>query len=143
MHKIYKQQKGFTMVELILVIALLSILSAVAFSQFINVTAASNSAAREGVVGSVRSGIYLVQCENSANPGIASPNPPASLDSDNSSPWFDTVIMNGVIDDHWSSPAANIFVYTNDDSVTTSTYTYAPLGAANEGSFTCTAGACI
>lgn len=56
-----KNQKGFTLVELIVVIVILGILAATALPRFINLTADARMAAMNGVAGGMRSAVALAQ----------------------------------------------------------------------------------
>ncbi len=58
-----KRQAGFTIVELVVVIALLGILAAVALPRFVSVTGDAKKAAVEGVAGSLKSGIAMVKAQ--------------------------------------------------------------------------------
>lgn len=64
-----KQQRGFTLVELIVVIVILGILAATALPRFINVTTEARSAAVDGVAGALRSAVGLVQAKYTAAGG--------------------------------------------------------------------------
>ena len=64
-----KQQQGFTLVELIVVIVILGILAATALPRFINVTTEARSAAVDGVAGALRSAVGLVQAKYTAAGG--------------------------------------------------------------------------
>lgn len=56
-----KKQAGFTIVELVVVIALLGILAAVALPRFLNVTNDAHIASNEGTAGALRSAVGLVK----------------------------------------------------------------------------------
>lgn len=56
-----QNQKGFTLVELIVVIVILGILSATALPRFINVTNEARVAAVNGLAGGLRSGVAVAQ----------------------------------------------------------------------------------
>jgi len=63
-------QKGFTLIELVLVIAILGILSAVAIPKLFNITSDAQTAATQGVAGALASGNaenYAVRTEKATN----------------------------------------------------------------------------
>lgn len=58
-----RKQSGFTIIELIVVIALLGILSAVALPRFINVTSQAHDAAVEGAGAGLATGVALLKAQ--------------------------------------------------------------------------------
>ena len=71
-----KNNKGFTMIELVVVIAILGILAAVALPRFINVSDDAHESAVKGAGGALASAVLLVraQWEVNRNNGTATPN---------------------------------------------------------------------
>lgn len=109
-------KKGFTLIELIMIIVILGILAAVAVPKYFDLQASAKLAAEKGVVGGVRAGIYTYFANNKAYP--------ATLDSAatvcaSATPCFDTVLGQGGITADWTKsglgytgPAGNTYTYT-------------------------------
>lgn len=71
-----QRSKGFTLIELVVVIVILGILAAVALPRFINVTKDAHESAVKGAGGALASAVLLVrsQWEVNRNNGTATPN---------------------------------------------------------------------
>jgi MSHA pilin protein MshA len=110
-------RKGFTLIELIMIIVILGILAAVAIPKYFNLQSDANTAAEKGVVGGVRAGIHTYFAQNKTFPGSLDGASPAVCSSSNV--CFDTVLSQGGITSDWTKASAN--TYTGPAGTT---YTY-------------------
>ena len=71
-----KQQKGFTLIELVVVIVILGVLAAVALPRFMNATEDAHTAAVQGTGGALAAGVALVRSQWELNrvKGDTTPN---------------------------------------------------------------------
>jgi prepilin-type N-terminal cleavage/methylation domain-containing protein len=111
-----KTQQGFTLIELVLVIALLGVLAMTALPQYFSISltnARTNS--RDAVVGAVQAGLALYAANQIAAGNAESY--PATLDSATAAaatvlnPVFDTIIQNGITR-NWTKDSGTCYDYT-------------------------------
>ncbi len=128
-------QRGFTLIELVLVITILGILAVSALPNFINVAGQARRSSRDGVSGAARAGIALFRANDlvvNGPPGVYPPTLDAAAAGACSAanPCFGTIVTNGITDGAWSK--TNNTTYVFNDGTSNFTYTYT---AAN-GTFT-------
>lgn len=133
-------QKGFTLIELILVIVILGILAAVAAPQFFDMTDDARQAQRDSVVSTIGSAVNMTRSDNLMN-GVV-PAIPAQLDAHpdgsacaDATPCFDGVLQGGIVDNSWNKVDATNYTHDMQDGNPARTYT---LDVAT-GTFLCTA----
>ena len=118
-----KNQKGFTLIELVLVITILGILAVAALPQFIDVSTNAATSAHQGVAGSVREGIALSRANDLVTNGPPG-SYPATLDSNADgacATCFGSVLQQAVSDGSWTK-AGTAYTYSNGS--VTQVYTY-------------------
>lgn len=122
-------QKGFTLIELVLVITILGILAVAALPQFIDVSSDAATASMNGVVGAVKEGVQLSRANDLVQNGPPG-SYPATLDASangtctSANLCFSTVIQSGVDDGSWNRDSDTSYTYTNGSI--TQTFTYDP-----------------
>jgi len=123
-----KTCKGFTLIELILVIAILAILSVAAIPKFVDTSIEARQVSREGVVGAVLAGLSIYRANDMVTREGAPGFYPSTLDSASSgtcskdNPCFTEVTIYGIDDSKWIK--LDTTTYTYNDGVALVTYTY-------------------
>ena len=123
------REKGFTLIELIVVIAVLAILAGVAVPKFISITGDAKVAADKADAGAVRTGILLKAASDAGAAKASALTYPTTLDA--SGTIFANVLelssAKDLVDRGWASSAAD--TYTSPGG---STYKY----TSSTGEFT-------
>ncbi|MFA5090850.1 MAG: prepilin-type N-terminal cleavage/methylation domain-containing protein [Candidatus Omnitrophota bacterium] len=110
-------RRGFTLIELIMVIVILGLLMVVAIPKYFDLQNDAKTASEKGVVGGVRSGVYTYYAKYKTFPtGLDALAANTTCSATNA--CFDTVLVNGVTAD-WTKATSN--TYTGP---TNTTYTY-------------------
>jgi prepilin-type N-terminal cleavage/methylation domain-containing protein len=71
MNAFHRNQKGFTLIELVIIIVILGILAAVAIPRYQDMSAQAREAAARGSLGNLRSGITIFYANQAVTTGIA------------------------------------------------------------------------
>jgi MSHA pilin protein MshA len=125
-----KHERGFTLIELVLVIAILAILAISALPRFLDISIDAKQASRDGVIGAIRAGIALYKADEMVTLGAGTGTYPSTLDAASNTNCgttnrcFTTVIPNGIEDPAWTRISDTS--YSFNDGATTTTYTYSP-----------------
>lgn len=109
-------KKGFTLIELVLVIAILGILAVTALPRFLDLSTQAEQASRDGVLGAVRAGIALFRANDMVSSGGAGSYPP-TLDSnaDNTAcaTCFSNILSNPINDASWTRVTATQYSFND------------------------------
>lgn len=125
-------RKGFTLIELILVIAILGILAVSALPRFLDLATEAEQASRDGVVGAVRAGVQLYRANDMVTSG-GTGSYPTALDTvadatacSGANACFGDILANGVDDGSWTK--VNSSQYTFNDGTALTTFNYDSAG---------------
>jgi MSHA pilin protein MshA len=112
------RRKGFTLIELVMVIVILAILAAVAIPKYFDLQADARASAEKGVVGGVRAGIYTYYAQNKAFPTELDPAAVAACGTTNAC-FTNVLAQGGVKSSDWTKTSSNTYA-----GPTGATYTY-------------------
>ncbi|MDP3921647.1 MAG: type II secretion system protein [Candidatus Omnitrophota bacterium] len=121
-----KNQRGFTLIELVMVIVILAVLGAVAIPIYVDLSGEANSAAEEGVVGGVRAGVatYFIdpaRGNRTSYPSALGTATNAACSKTNA--CFATVLQQGGVTQGWTKTGALAYTGPNGGTYTFNTTT--------------------
>ena len=119
MKKRIVRRRGFTLIELVMIIIILGILALVALPQYYNLTSSANSSSESGVLGGVRAGISTYFSNYRVFPSTLDSATDAACTTANA--CFGDVLSQGGITSQWTrvsstqytGPAGTTYSYTS------------------------------
>lgn len=117
------KRKGFTLIELVMIIVILGILAAVAIPRYFDLAGEARESAEAGVVAGVRGGLVTYFAEYRDSPTALGINPGSPSDCDiDTDACFGNVLEDPIISDEWSKDSTGADdIYTGPDD---GEYTY-------------------
>ena len=110
-------KKGFTLIELIMIIVVLGILAAVAVPKYFDLQIQAKQSAEKGVVGGVRAGIYTYFANYTTYPATLD-SAAASSSCNSTNICFSTVLQQGGITSDWNKTSNTVYVGPTGTSYT-------------------------
>ena len=137
-----RKRHGFTLVELVVVIAVVGILAAIAIPRFINIRTEAYNSQRDAIVGSVRAGILTTASQNQVSGTSSAKFPDDNVEDDwgnitggtleangtacsTGTSCFELVVPGGYTDGNWVQTTATKYTFTSPVGGSTA-YTYTP-----------------
>ncbi|PIR26906.1 MAG: hypothetical protein COX62_09150 [Deltaproteobacteria bacterium CG_4_10_14_0_2_um_filter_43_8] len=121
-------QKGFTLIELVLVIAILGILAIAAMPRFLELATSAEQASRDGVIGAVRAGVQLSRANDMIENG-GTGSYPAALDTAAvgacAGDCFNGILANGIDDASWQKVDTTTYSFDDGNGAVNYSYTQA------------------
>jgi len=143
------KNKGFTLVEVVIVLTVMALLAVAALPRIINIVGQAKKGSRDNIVAAIRSGIQLQKISTvsettplGAYPGNLDTNPGGGAACTGANACFGNILEPGqqINDSKWVkiNNAGPVYTYDYDPGPSVSNWAY---NTAN-GTFTCFAGAC-
>ena len=130
--KMLKGRKGFTLIELVMVIVIIGILAAVAIPKYLGLQDEARKAQEKGVVGGVRGGISVFHADALANETDQWPVGTLDMAVPTATDGLFASVLDIPISSGWTKDSATVYIANKDKGAVEQSYTYDP----NNGTFT-------